>query len=99
VRTLWFGAEDKDLALEPGWKQTAVHRTAGGYAVEVAADGLQRDVCLLVDKLDPAATVDDGMVTVLPGERRTFTVRTTADLDPAELVSPRVLRSVNQLVR
>ncbi len=99
VRGFWFGAEDKDLALEPGWKQTAVHRTPDGYAVEVAADGLQRDVCLLVDKLDPEATVDDGMVTVLPGERHTFTVSTSADLDPAELVSPRVLRSVNQLVR
>lgn len=99
VRALWFGAEDKDLALEPGWKETAVRRTDDGYAVEVAADTLQRDVCLLADKLDPAATVDDGMVTVLPGERRTFTVRTTADLDPAELVSSRVLRSINQLVR
>ena len=99
VRAVWFGAEDKDLALEPGWKQTAVHRTPDGYAVEVTAGGLQRDVCLLVDKLDPGATVDDGMVTVLPGERHTFTVRTSADLDPAELVSPRVLRSVNQLVR
>ena len=78
------------LALEPSWKQTAVHRTPDGYAVEVTADGLQRDVCLLVDKLDPGATVDDGMVTVLPGERHTFTVHTSADLDPAELVSPRL---------
>lgn len=98
VRGLWFGAEDKDLALAPGWKETSVRRTADGYDVEVAADSLQRDVCLLVDKLDPDATVDDGMVTLLAGERHVFTVHSTADLDTADLVSGRVLRSVNQLI-
>ncbi len=97
VRGMWFDAEDKDLALDPGWKETSVRRVAGGYAVDVTADGLQRDVCVLVDKLDPAATVDDGMVTLLAGEQHTFTVRTTADLDPEALVSGRVLRSTNQL--
>jgi beta-mannosidase len=98
VQALWFGAEDKDLALEPSLKATSVDRTTHGYVVRVAAGGLQRDVCLLADKLDPDATVDEGMVTLLPGEQHTFTVRTAAHLDPAELVSHRVLRSVNQLV-
>ncbi len=43
-------------------------------AVRVTAGSVQRDVCLLVDKVDPDATVDDGMVTVLPGETHVFHV-------------------------
>ncbi|MGH3736800.1 MAG: glycoside hydrolase family 2 protein [Micromonosporaceae bacterium] len=97
IRAMWFEAADRDLRLVDGWQETAVEPTGDGYAVHVVADGLQRDVCLLVDKLDPAATVDDMLVTLLPGERHTFHVRTAAELDPAELVSRRVLRSVNQL--
>nr|MDQ6897828.1 hypothetical protein [Actinomycetota bacterium] len=58
----------------------------------------QRDVTLLVDKVDREATVDDGMVTVLPGETFTFRVRSKKP-DAAELFcDPRVLRSTNQLV-
>ena len=31
---------------------------------------LVRDLCLFADKIDPAAVADDGLVTLLPGERR-----------------------------
>jgi beta-mannosidase len=57
-----------------------------------------RDLALLADKLDAAATVDDMLVTLLPGERVTFSVSTGLTLDPAELTSSRVLRSANQLL-
>jgi beta-mannosidase len=37
------------------------------------------------------------MVTLLPGESATFTVSTTAALDPALLTVPPVLRCVNDI--
>ncbi|MDQ2756292.1 MAG: glycoside hydrolase family 2 protein [Actinomycetota bacterium] len=97
-RALWFFAEDKDLGLTHRWASSRVERVPGGYDVHVTAHGLQRDVCLLVDKVDPDATVDDAMVTLLPGESRTFHVTSSRRFDPTALLEPRVLRSTNQLV-
>ncbi len=97
-RTLWFFAEDRDLALVDGWKTLDAERTAAGYAVHVTADTLQRDVSLLVDRVDPKAEVDDLGITVLAGESHTFHVRSDLELDPAVFLDPRVLRTTNQLV-
>ena len=69
-----------------------------GYAVTVTAHTLTRDLTLLVDKLDPAAVVDDQLVTLLPGESHTFTVATTAIIADADFAEPTVLRSANQLL-
>ena len=75
-----------------------VERIDGGYRVHVAANGVVRDLTLLSDRIAPDAEVDDALVSLLPGERGVFTVRTAAELDVATLTSPLVLRSVNQLV-
>ncbi|MEP6796707.1 MAG: glycoside hydrolase family 2 protein [Lapillicoccus sp.] len=99
LRALWFFDEDLRLDLVDSWKTTSAERSADGYTVHVTAEGLQRDVCLLVDKIDPSATVDDQLVTLLPGESHTFQVRSAAMADPAAFLAPRVLRSGNQLVR
>ena len=71
-----------------------------GFAVAVTATGatLVRDMTLLIDKVDPAASVDSGLVTLLPGETWTFRVRGVDALDAAAVRDPRVLRSANQLV-
>ncbi len=97
-RALWFFEEDRHLELSTTWKTTSVHRTTTGYAVQVTADGLQRDVSLLVDKVDPDAVVDDMGVTLLSGESHTFLVRSATDVDPQRFLDPQVLRSTNQLV-
>ncbi|MEO3937485.1 glycoside hydrolase family 2 protein [Dermatophilaceae bacterium Soc4.6] len=97
-RALWFFAEDKDLALAPGWASTRAERVPGGYDVHLTAAGLQRDVCLLVDKVDPDATVDDGMVTLLPGESCTLHVTSDLTVAPEAWLAPSVVRSTNQLV-
>ncbi|MET4224843.1 glycoside hydrolase family 2 protein [Oerskovia enterophila] len=68
------------------------------YEVAVTARELARDVALLADKVHPDATVDDQLVTLLPGESVTFTVTSPAALDPDALVARSVLRSANQLV-
>ena len=99
VRTLWFFDEDLRLDLVDAWKTTSAERTATGYAVHVTADGLQRDVCLLVDKVDREATVDEQLITLLPGESHTFRVTSSAEVDPAAFLDARVLRSTNQLIR
>jgi beta-mannosidase len=59
---------------------------------------LLRDLTLLVDKVDPAATVDRGLVTLLPGESTTFRVRGVDGLDVEAVRAPGALRSGNQLV-
>jgi beta-mannosidase len=97
TRALWFFAEDKDLALSSGLEARA-ERTGDGYAVHVTAHSLQRDVTVLADKVDPAAVVDDALVTVLAGETATFRIRSSADVDPQAFLTPSVLRCTNQLV-
>jgi beta-mannosidase len=57
-----------------------------------------RDVCLLPDCLDPAAGVDDMLVTLLPGETARFVVSSPRPLDPAALTCPPVLRTVNDII-
>jgi beta-mannosidase len=66
--------------------------------VTVTAETLLRDATLLVDKLHPDASVDSGLVTLLPGESHTFRVRGAGTVDAAAFADPRVLRTGNQLV-
>ncbi len=98
VRALWFFAEDRDLHLVDRWESARAERTTDGYAVHLRAATLMRDVTLLVDKVAADATVDDAMVTVLPGETVTFRIRSGQDVDPHRFLDPHVLRSTNQLV-
>lgn len=97
-RGFWYFAEARDSTLPTPAFTTDVRHEDGGYAVTVAAGVFLRDLALLVDKVDPAAVVDDQLVTMLPGETVTFHVRTAATIDPADLVSTRVVRTANQLV-
>jgi beta-mannosidase len=65
--------------------------------VTVTAHTLLRDLTLFPDRLDPAAEADDAMITLLPGETATFTVRTSGHVDPAALTARPVLRCVNDM--
>jgi len=56
-----------------------------------------RDVTLFPDRLDSTSTVDDALVTLLPGESATFTVTSRAHLDPDALTTRPVLRCVNDI--
>jgi beta-mannosidase len=97
-RALWFFAEDVDLRYPAAEFEVAVRPAAARLAVEVTARTLVRDLALFPDRLDPQATVDDQLVTLLPGETATFTVDTDRKLDPAALASPPVLRCANDLL-
>ena len=98
TRALWFFAEDVDLAYPAPAVDATVTPAPGGLLVEVAARTLVRDLTLFPDRLDPQASVDEQLVTLLPGERTTFRVATRWQLDPAALTAAPVLRSANDLI-
>lgn len=103
TRGLWWFAEPRDSALTAARLSSEVEAVddRGGYDVTITADGLVRDLTLLVDKLDPSATVDRGLVTLLPGERARFRIGGAAAWlpDADAVINSSVARSGNQLVR
>lgn len=96
-RAWWWFVEDLEVPFPEPSLRTDVVSTEQGYDLVVTADALVKDLVLSVDRLDPDATVSEQLVTLLPGESFTFSVTTAADLDPAALISPPVLMSVNHL--
>ncbi|HET8642500.1 MAG TPA: glycoside hydrolase family 2 protein, partial [Pseudonocardiaceae bacterium] len=96
-RAWWFFTEDRDLAYPAPGYDAAVKPAAAGALVTVTARALLRDLTLLPDRLDPSATVDRALVTLLPGESATFTVTSSLPLDPQALTTPPVLRFANDI--
>jgi len=96
----WRFAETADLALLPTAEalDVEVETTEHGARVVVRARALAEDVSLFPDRLDPAARVDTGCVTLVAGEEHVFTVTSPTALDAAALVQAPVLRSANDLV-
>ncbi|WP_375432723.1 glycoside hydrolase family 2 protein [uncultured Friedmanniella sp.] len=94
-----YFVEDTALALVDAdtAAEVVVELAAGGWTVTVTAAALVKDLMLFPDRLDPAARVDTGLVTLLAGEQHTFTVVGVA-VDEAALTTKPVLRSVNDLV-
>ena len=64
----------------------------------MTARTLVRDLTLLIDKVDPAARVDRGLVTLLPGESATFRVTGVGSLDVGAVCAPGILRCGNELM-
>ena len=94
-----YFAEDLDLNLPQPEFDLKVEKAADGYQVTVTAKTLIKDLCLFVDRIHPDATVDDMLVTLLPGQSRTFVVQSPVALDPKTLSSAPVFRCANQLLR
>jgi beta-mannosidase len=98
TRTVHDFAEVVDQALAPSPLQTAVTATDDGATVTVTATAYARDVSLFPDRVDAAARVDDGLVSLLPGESVTFTVTGAPGIAAQELVDPLVLRHAGSLL-
>ncbi|MER5684335.1 hypothetical protein [Streptomyces sp. NPDC002205] len=101
VRTVEFYEEDTRLALPPARCDVRVTRSEGDasvYRVEVTARTLLRDLALFPDRLDPAAEVDEMLVTLLPGESTVFRVTGAVIEDPGALGTRPVLRCVNDTI-
>ncbi len=97
VRSFWWAAPDK-LSGQPAPKMR-VDAADGGRSVTVHADTLLRDLTLYPERLHPEAVVDDGVVTLLPGESHTFRIESPVDLDAEALKSAPVLRTSSELAR
>ena len=98
-RAWWHFAEDRDANLPAPELDVTLEPVEGGYRMSVVARTFVRDLALLVDRLDPDAVVDDMLVTLLPGDRAEFVIRTEISLSQDQLSDPLVLRSANQLCR
>ncbi|WP_092966544.1 glycoside hydrolase family 2 protein [Agromyces sp. CF514] len=100
VRGLWWFAEPRDSALAAADVEVETASAGAGVvtATVTAGSSVVRDLTLLVDKLDVRASVDSGLVTLLPGESHVFTVSGVDALEARAVADPRVLRSGNQLV-
>ncbi|MFG2045903.1 glycoside hydrolase family 2 protein [Micromonospora sp. NPDC048935] len=96
-RALWFFAEDREVEWPSAVWEATVEPVEGGQRVRVTAGTVLRDLTLFPDRLDASATVDTALVTLLPGESVTFTVRADAVLDAAALTTRPVLRCVNDI--
>ena len=98
TRGMWFHSEPRDSGLLPQQAHVEVSAIEGGAEVTVTAEVLLRDLTLLVDKIHPAAVVDQGLVTLLPGESTTFRITGVDVVDIDDVLAPGVLRSGNELV-
>jgi beta-mannosidase len=99
ARAIWDFLEVIDQALDPEALHAEAARVAGGYQVIVRAQSYVRDVTLQVDKVDPRASVNDSMVTLLSGEEARFDVTSAVEVDPREFVSALVIKTANALHR
>lgn len=98
TRTVFDFAEVVDQALARSPLSMSVTATDDGAVVTVTATSYARDVSLFPDRVDPAARVDDGLVSLLAGESVTFTVTGAPGIDPEALVDPLVLRHAGSLL-
>jgi len=94
----WFFADYRDSALAEPQLVTDLQSVDNGYRLTVEATNLVRDLTVLIDKVAPNATVDRGLVTLLPGERSVFTIVTHDVIAEGAVSTGEVLLSANQLV-
>ncbi|GAB3222430.1 glycoside hydrolase family 2 protein [Glycomyces halotolerans] len=98
-RAAWFTKEDKDMDWPTARFGAEVEPVENGVAVTVTAETVLRDLCLFPDRLDPDAVVDKALLTLIPGERATFTVTSAKLRDDAALAkalcAKPVLRAIN----
>ncbi len=97
VREVHCWVEDIDLRLDPDPLDVVVEPIDDGYLVTVRARSLVKDLTLLVDRIDPAATVDRALVTLPAGASATVQVRTAVRGAERELAGTPVLRTANDL--
>lgn len=98
-RAYWYFVEDTDLRLVS--TSDALDVTVDSHTSEtrvtVTARALVKDLALFPDRLDVAARVDSGLITLLPGEGHTFVV-SVPGLPAASLSSAPALRTVNDQI-
>lgn len=91
---------DENLADPSAALSATCERVSGTqYTLHVSASSLVRDLFCMVDKVDPSARIDAGLVTLLAGESCDLTITTSKAVDPSAFCAPNVLRCANDLKR
>lgn len=86
-RGMWFYGRDYDIPYPEPELDLRIKPIEGGHSLHVTARTLVRDLCFFPEKLNPSATVNRQLITLLPGESTRLLV---TGLDDAQL------RSLNQ---
>ena len=92
-----FFGHDRDIPYPAPDFSTSLSRDGDTLRLTVTSPTLVRDLCLLADHLDPAATVTDAPLHLLPGESHTFTITGAPELTQDQLTAPHILRCINPL--
>jgi beta-mannosidase len=95
--TLHFFEKDEGLDYPAPEFDITTQPQEHGTAVTVQANTLLRDICFFPDRLDPGGDVDEMLVTLLPGEQRTFQIRHGGEIAAEDLRFN--LRCANDLFR
>jgi len=90
------GADVVGQVLDPAPVTVDAVPVDGGVDLTVTASSYVRDLMVLADKVDPAARVAGGMVSLPAGASVTFHVATAADVDPAAFAG--TVRCANDLL-
>jgi beta-mannosidase len=69
----------------------------GSYELTITAKKLIRDIVLTPERIDPKSQVNDGMLTLLPGQSFKFIIKSKLGLSPEQLINYPVFWCVNQL--
>ena len=99
ARVIYNPAEVVDQALRPDPFEASIEAEDRGYRLTLTARTYARDVFCMVDKVDPAASIDGGMATLLPGESVVWHITSAPVDNPEAFLSPKVLRTANDLHR
>jgi beta-mannosidase len=95
-RALWFFERDRDLHYPSADFAAGFSQEGSTHRLTISTRVLLRDVCILADHLDPAATVSDQLVTLLPGETYQFTIQSERELGLDALTERPVFQCANR---
>ncbi|KAA8819241.1 glycoside hydrolase family 2 protein [Bifidobacterium vespertilionis] len=99
ARVIHNPAEVIEQKLDRAPFTATVEAVDEGYTLKVTAHAYARDVFCMVDKVDAAASIDGGLVTLLPGETVVWHIASDGVDDPQAFTAANVLRSANDLNR
>lgn len=97
ARAIYNAAEVIDQKLDIRPLKASIEAEEGGYALTLEAVGYARDVFCMVDKVNAQARVDEGMVSLLPGESVQWHIASEQVDDPQQFLASSVLRTANDL--
>lgn len=99
ARALWFFDIDGKLAYPSPDFRARLTRKANTHRLKITARVLLRDAAVFADRLDADATVNDQLVTLLPGESFVFVIESAQELAREALTSPPVFQCANRFGR